>query len=103
MRKCGCTATTNIMGDVEYGTGYISHNGFWEHPCTHPDIAYQRVMDSCLLQIGLKGCHYGTMSLFSIVEEEIDIDTGKVVWAKVLFDIRQFWIFNLLKRKKVIA
>ena len=35
---CLCSATTNIADEIEYGTGGLSFNGFWEFPCAHRNI-----------------------------------------------------------------
>ena len=32
---CRCIASTNIADEVNYGTGPLDFNGFWEFPCTH--------------------------------------------------------------------
>jgi len=33
--KCGCKVTTNIADQIEWGTGKLDFNGFWEIPCPH--------------------------------------------------------------------
>jgi len=33
--KCGCKVTTNIADQLEWGTGKLDFNGFWEIPCSH--------------------------------------------------------------------
>ena len=32
---CHCFASTNIADEINYGTGDLDFNGFWEFPCTH--------------------------------------------------------------------
>lgn len=32
---CLCFASTNIADELNYGTGKLDFNGFWEFPCTH--------------------------------------------------------------------
>lgn len=40
-RPCNCYASTNIADEVNYGTGDLDFNGFWEFPCNHPEsLAY---------------------------------------------------------------
>ena len=36
---CHCFASTNIADEVNYGTGDLDFNGFWEFPCTHREHA----------------------------------------------------------------
>ncbi len=32
---CHCFASTNIADEINYGTGKLDSNGFWEFPCMH--------------------------------------------------------------------
>lgn len=34
-QDCRCMASTNIADEINYGTGKLDFNGFWEFPCTH--------------------------------------------------------------------
>lgn len=33
--KCDCEASTGICGYITRGTGKLSFNGYWQHPCPH--------------------------------------------------------------------
>ena len=33
--QCHCHASTNVADEINYGTGNLDFNGFWEFPCTH--------------------------------------------------------------------
>lgn len=42
-RPCNCFASTNIADEINYGTGDLDFNGFWQFPCTHPEsLAWDR-------------------------------------------------------------
>lgn len=33
--NCNCETSTGICGAITRGTGKLSFNGYWEHPCVH--------------------------------------------------------------------
>ena len=60
---------------------------------------YRNTMDSCLLLLGRHNSCYGTIALFSIIEEEYNSTETELIYARVVFQISAYWVHNFLKKR----